>query len=732
MTARSRGAPTRAVKRRGRRESCTLLAYFIDSDDAESAYRRLRGRGAGGLALLSKDAINLRGARESPRNELNGVRSKRGFDDSAHRGFARTLVPGESVIVLRSRSASLPSIIDILRGEADTAPSLFLLHDSQADARETTRKASATLSLGQVKEHAESLAAEHHIDRSARRSDALFSCLEAADRRVHDACFELSDANAIQEGIPPVAEWLLDNEFIIGSGYRDILSSLPRPREARLPTISSGKAAGLPRVLDLARELIASYELRIDLDSICYFLDAYQSKSPLSIGELWALPQMLRLTLIESVADIADRAVTELRERERADFWADRLMRATRSGPDQLFDMLARLAFAFPEPSAYFGAQLVSHLYDEDRVLVLVQAWLERYFRQPLGELGLGERNRQAKDQVSIGNAFTSLRNLTLFDWKLVFERESQVELLLRGEASGTYPRMDFATRDRYRREIEGLSRSSGLPEREVAARTLELADRATGQAALEDERRTHVGYYLIGDGRPDLIHALGCDETRRARSLQWVYGHPAAMFFSTLCLISLGAVLLLVAGALRAQGPWARLLLGLLAALPASQLALELMGYLAARVLPARILPKMDYSDSGIPDRFRTLVVVPVMLGDAEGIRDEVERLEVRYLANKESNLLYGLFADYRDSSAKRLSGDAQLLEVMVQGIESLRQRYGPDRFFLFFRERAWSESEGAYIGWERKRGKLEAAQCPHCRKKDAWRAGHRARRRS
>ena len=42
-------------------------------------------------------------------------------------------------------------------------------------------------------------------------------------------------------------------------------------------------------------------------------------------------------------------------------------------------------------------------------------------------------------------------------------------------------------------------------------------------------------------------------------------------------------------------------------------------------------------------------------------------------------------------------------------RGSRRLNQRYGGERFFLFHRERTWSESEQSYIGWERKRGKLE-----------------------
>jgi len=116
-----------------------------------------------------------------------------------------------------------------------------------------------------------------------------------------------------------------------------------------------------------------------------------------------------------------------------------------------------------------------------------------------------------------------------------------------------------------------------------------------------------------------------------------------------------------------------------------------------------------MDYGDSGIPDACRTLVVVPMMLVDRPTIRLEAGKLETRFLANRETNLLFALFADFTDAEQARCDTDSSLLEDMAGRIRHLNQKYGDDLFFLFHRERRWSESERKFIGWERKRGKIE-----------------------
>jgi cyclic beta-1,2-glucan synthetase len=186
----------------------------------------------------------------------------------------------------------------------------------------------------------------------------------------------------------------------------------------------------------LARELVYPTDFRLDRENILACIKAYQSVRTLTIGELWAVPQMLRIALIESIQDLAASALTELREREIADFWANRLITANRRDPNHLFSILAEIAKSQPSPSLYFASQLVDHLYDEDAALAPVRSWLERTYHKPLRELSLREQNRQTEDQLSIGNAFTSLRQLTLLDWRRLFEQLSRVEWWLRLDPS--------------------------------------------------------------------------------------------------------------------------------------------------------------------------------------------------------------------------------------------------------------------------------------------------------
>ena len=697
-----------------------LTASFAGQEEAAKAFRRLNKRGFRRIALLHKTPGGEIRARErfvlrSLVHALLGAaffgaasfaasllleysplliclvggcagfllgwmlnrRSRQGVEKKLLREHARWLVSDETLLILQAPLPSLHAAVSLLREGGDIPPAISVLHPRRPLP-------------------------------AAGKPSGVLPRLRSACRQIHEVSIDLIQAARLEQGTPPTAEWILDNEFVIEGNARDVQVNLPLHFGRRLPCLAEGPFVGLPRIYELACNLAAGLELRLDKENISAYVDACQESIPLDIGELWALPQMLRIALIEAIRDLALRTSAELREREIADFWANRLILANRRGPDQLFAVLAQLSVNRPSPSPYFAGQLVGHLYDEESALVLVQGWLERTFHRPLREIGLPEQNRQARDQISIGNAFTSLRQLALIDWRDIFEHSSRVERLLKGDPASIYQGMDFETRDRYRRVVEELARRSGRTETDVAQRVLALSA-AAPSGPETDGRQRHVGTWLVGEGRPLLVRQLGCTETMGYRGLHWVYRHGAALYLPAFAALTVAATLALVAAGPFGHLPQVLVPAALLLLLPVSQLVLELLNYLVTRLLPPRSLPKMDLKAFGIPDEFRTLVVVPILLGDEESNRIEVEKLEIRYLANKEHNLLFSLFTDYRDADHASSDADARLLRGMVERLEGLNQRHGDARFFLLHRERGWSASEQKFIGWERKRGKLE-----------------------
>lgn len=632
-------------------------------------------------------------------------RSRYSVEPGVLRDHARWLVSGESVLILQATIDSLQRPVALLRESGDTPPALFVMHPKR-ERRIEARSRTIKLSPLQILEHARRHAGEQQLDPKPQRTHELLNRLKRSRRWVRQICTDLTAASRLEQKATPAADWILDNEYILEGNARDVLLNLPRRFYEQLPELLADPYRGLPCIYGLAKDLVSHNDLRLDRENIGSFVDAYQSVRTLTIGELWALPQMLRVALMESIQSLAVTALEDLRERQLADFWANRLIAANRRDANQLFALLAELAATVPNPTTYFGAQLVGLLYDEAAASAPVQSWLERTLKKPLHDFILHEQNRQTSEQLSCGNAFTSLRQLALLDWREIFEKLNKVELLLSRDPSRVYPGMDFATRDRCRRAVEELARRSARTEEQVAEQVVTLATQAQREGM--DGRHSHVGFWLIGDGRGELAPLLECRETLQHRILDRVYRHHAAVYaigiggftalflFLITCFVRSGLSPVILAGLL------------LLLLIPVSQLAIEVVNYLVTRLLPPRTLPKMDFADSGIPDEFRTLVVVPMMLVNAETAEAEVEKLEIRYLANKEANLLFSLFTDYTDSATLSHEGDSELLRTASVSLEALNQRHG-ERFFLFHRERTWTESEQKFIGWERKRGKLE-----------------------
>ncbi len=500
------------------------------------------------------------------------------------------------------------------------------------------------------------------------------------------------------------AEWLLDNDYLVRAQFENIRRNLPQRYCNELPAIAAGPYTGEPRIYQVAAEMVAGADAVLDAVTIRDFLDGFQTVTPLNIGELWALPAMLRLRLIECLRMLALQVERSQRQSETADFWANRLITVLRSAPAELAQMMAELVRDQPEPTLHFASELVAHLYNEEAALPMVSDWLERTLGAPLQELIQEEEHRKAIEQTSLANAITSCRRLLQIEWRGLVESVSRAHSELSQDPAEIYPYMDFETRNEYRGAVEELAKESGSEELEVIRKIMELA------LGKRDDVGGHVGYYLVDEGRLGLEKQLGCRVPRLERFRRGLRNHAPPVYIGAICLVTLG----LTAGvlAMAAEGganPGWLILLGLLLGLPLSELAVQIVNYGVTRCLPPRTLPKMSFEKDGIPKECRTLVVVPMLLTTPDAIRHEVERLEIRFLGNSDPQIRFALLSDFADAPRQHMPEDAEFLEIATQGIEALNRKHGFGRFFLFHRQRVWNESEKCWMGWERKRGKLE-----------------------
>ncbi len=511
--------------------------------------------------------------------------------------------------------------------------------------------------------------------------------------------------------IGPAGAWLLDNFHVVEQHIREVEASLPRNYYAELPELATGPLAEYPRVYELAITLISHTEGRLDLENIESFIEAFQHEVALSIGELWAVPAMLRLGLLESVRRTTLRTVERLGEVESADRWVVRLLAAEADGPDALRAALRDFTDSSPGLTPSFVAHLLQqlrHAGHEPQTFARLEAWIAEQGASGEDAEALATQ-RLGLTQLIMANSILSLRAIGRLDWRALVERQSAIEAILRDDPAAIHAQMTFATRDRYRHVVERVARRTQRSEEEVARTTLALA-RDAAATHPEAPWRAHIGYFLVDDGFETLAQATGYRRGPRERLHHLVCRHPNVVFGGGIALGTAAALAALFALAGPVAGDaWA--LVALVAFLPALDIAVHAVNQLVTTFLPPRILPKLDLRTAGIPAHLRTAVVIPTLFDNVAAVHEALENVEVQFLANRGEHLHFAVLSDFTDAVAEVMPTDDAILRAAVTGIDALNARYAPkhrDAFYLFHRPRQWNASQGTWMGWERKRGKL------------------------
>ena len=570
------------------------------------------------------------------------------------------------------------------------------------------------LSLERLIIHAGSLASRHEVS-TQKGKELLLPRLADNEALLVKASEILNAAVRNKHRISPAGEWLLDNFHVIEEQIQIAKRHLPQGYSRGLPHLTNSLNAGLPRVYDIALQVIAHVDGRVDNENISAFVTAYQKIKELTLGELWAIPIMLRLALIENLRRVAARVIAGMNDRSEANRWANHIFQFAENDPRNLILGVADLARANTNMSTAFVAELVRRLQGQNPSLDIPLAWIE----QRVAENGLTiplsiqlESQHQASNQVSIGASIGSLRQLGSTDWRLFVESMNAVEQILRKDPAGIYAQMDFATRDRYRHVIEDLSLRCSIPESAVAESALSLAEAASKKLGAT-HTEAHVGSYLSGNGLLKLKKTIAFP---RLHAFQWGLANFRVRLWIHI-LLTLGLTSLfsgLVGVRLEHFGmPWAFVVLcSVLVFASSSQVVVNLLNWFLTLLVKPHVLPRLDFS-KGIPTECRTLVAVPTLLSSLKNVDALLEALEVRYLANRDENLHFALVTDFTDAPTQCLPKDAEIVEAARVGIERLNTKYPRSKasvFFLLHRNRVWNAREKVWMGYERKRGKLDA----------------------
>src|SRR6478736_4543608 len=330
---------------------------------------------------------------------------------------------------------------------------------------------SELFSAEQMEVHAKHLAASHQLGFEPA-PELLLKNLDENEEVLLRVTHLLQDAVKEKSRITPAGEWLLDNFYLIEEQIRLGKRHLPKGYSKGLPRLSNSASAGYPRVYDIAIEIISHSDGRVDVQSLSNFIFDYQKVSELTIGELWAIPIMLRLALLENLSRVAARIAIDRIDSAQANHWAKKIIDTAERNKKDLVLVIADMARSNPPMVSAFVAEFSRKLQWKGPDLSLPLTWIEQHLSEQgttINAMVLDENQKQAADQVSMSNSISSLRLLAKMDGREIVETLSVIEHELRKDVDGFYSRMDFHTRDHYRHAVEKIAKHSKLSEKQVA-----------------------------------------------------------------------------------------------------------------------------------------------------------------------------------------------------------------------------------------------------------------------
>lgn len=545
-----------------------------------------------------------------------------------------------------------------------------------------------------------------------------YSAFKHSATHVHAEYKRLAEEVSRQKHLTHEIESIFDNFFVVESAIFEIKSNLKKEDIRKLPLIKTSKNEQIPRLYYILTRLIEDTNRIVDKEIVNEFLKEYQEYSPLSIRELYAIPIVLQVIFVENFGKLIERALDSLAEYKEAGEIARRIKKVTsKKGQHNFSGIISELAKDYSIVPLSLGFYLFQRLSPEASSMRPVLKWLKLNFEKQgidVRDLADLENRERGRNSIISSNIIESLHWLTQARWENIVEEINVVDSILSKDPCGAYPLMDMESKNYYRQVIVRIAETSSIHEAEVARTAVKLALQAMPtektKHIISSRAETHVGYYLIDDGRELLLSKIDYDPTTKERFYTFVTEHAKGLYFGTAFALDilLGAVFvyaLFVSGASVAL----ILTLTLLALFLNLEITLSLLNVLTARFLPVRKLPSFDLSNR-ITDKQRTFVVIPTMFRSVESIRETVRKLEVRYLGNRENNLYFALLFGFKDADQETLPEDQALVQTAQDAINALNEKYGggQKKFFMLYRKRLWNASEGKFMEWERKRGKL------------------------
>ena len=510
--------------------------------------------------------------------------------------------------------------------------------------------------------------------------------------------------------IHPAGEWLLDNYYIIEEIVKVIQKDLSLKKYQNFLGLSNGENKGYARIYVLASEMIAYTENHITQENLLLMLQAYQKKKTLSMEEIWNIGIFLQISLIAQIKEVCEKIYSSQLQKYKVENMVERYIEGIPK-EKAVFKIEGKM------PNLGFGEMKYPFIeymsYRLKKIGRKAYGYLDALEEQvdkmgtTISEVIKKEHFDIALRKISIGNSITSMKELARTNFLEIFEQINGVEEILKQDPAGIYDKMDYRTKEEYRRQVQILSKKTKISEMYIAQKLVEIAQKEKEENG--STKKAHIGYYLLQEGRQDLLLGMGIRAKEKWSEKQKSICFEILFFlFSSLFAIGFGVI----------TASKTNVLIGIvstiLAWIPCSEILLQITQAILSKVVVPKRIPKLDFSN-GIPEEDSTMVIMPTILSSKDKVKELFQKLEVYYLANQSPNLYFTLLGDCTSEEKETLEIDQEIIQEGRRQVQKLNEKYPSTTpiFHFLYRVRRWNPKEKYYLGWERKRGLITQFNC-------------------
>lgn len=532
--------------------------------------------------------------------------------------------------------------------------------------------------------------------------------------------YNILNENIKQEiDIHPAGEWLLDNIYIIQEVYSVIVNELSSNNYKKFPKIQMNDGKIVPRIQIFAEKIIQNINEPIDKNILSESINKYQEIQKFTMFELWNLGIFLQIELINQIHQICGKIYISQVEKEKVQNMYERLIEQIKQKKSRFNRINKYLTINKKEQMKNTYIEYLAYILKKNgqKTNKYLQA-LEEIIKmsgKDLKDIIIKEHLDIANTKINIGKYILSMKNINNISFSEIFESTNEVEKNLKDDPLDIYRFMEYTTKEEYRNMIEKISKTAKVSEIYVSNIVLDLAKKHYEQGSNEnqDNKKAHVGYYLIDKGINETYKLLNINKTvidGKEKGKLYVYYKTMVSIVLNYVLVDLFYNNLLM-----------KIISFIIIFVPVFFFVDFLMKKILLKRIVPKVIPKMELNYT-IPNELKTIVIMPCIIENEEQIKEKLKKLEIYFLSNKSPNIYFCLLADPKQADTEKLENDEKIIKQGLEKINELNEKYSTENminekvnknndikiFNFIYRKRKWNDGEQSYIGFERKRGYL------------------------